>query len=84
MVPELATADYRPRIADGLLERKLASAGAVVIRGPKWCGKSETALQLASSAVTMQDPDEAENNLLLARTKPSVLLRGARPRLIDE
>lgn len=63
---------------------KLASAGAVEIRGPKWCGKTETALQLASSAVMMQDPDEAENNLLLARTKPSVLLRGARPRLIDE
>ena len=84
MVPELATADYRPRIADRLLESKLASAGAVEIRGPKWCGKTETALQLASSAVMMQDPDEAENNLLLARTKPSVLLRGARPRLIDE
>lgn len=84
MVPELATADYRPRIADGQLENKLASAGAVEIRGPKWCGKTETALQLASSAVMMQDPDEAENNLLLARTKPSVLLRGARPRLIDE
>ena len=84
MVPELATADYRPRIADELLRSKLASAGAVEIRGPKWCGKTETALQLASSAVMMQDPDEAENNLLLARTKPSVLLRGARPRLIDE
>lgn len=84
MVPELATADYRPRIADKLLASKLASAGAVEIRGPKWCGKTETALQLASSAVMMQDPDEAENNLLLARTKPSVLLRGARPRLVDE
>ena len=84
MVPDLATSDYRPRIADRLLESKLASAGAVEIRGPKWCGKTETALQLASSAVMMQDPDEAENNLLLARTKPSVLLRGARPRLIDE
>lgn len=84
MVPELATKNYLPRIADGLLARKLASAGAVEIRGPKWCGKTETALQLASSAVMMQDPDEAENNLLLARTKPSVLLRGAHPRLIDE
>ena len=69
MVPDLATSDYRPRIADRLLESKLASAGAVEIRGPKWCGKTETALQLASSAVMMQDPDEAENNLLLARTK---------------
>ena len=70
MVPDLATSDYRPRIADRLLESKLASAGAVEIRGPKWCGKTEMALQLASSAVMMQDPDEAENNLLLARTSP--------------
>lgn len=84
MVSELATKDYWPRIADALLVSKLASAGAVEIRGPKWCGKTETALQRASSAVMMQDPDEAQNNLLLARTKPSVLLRGARPRLIDE
>ena len=84
MVPELATKNYWPRIADVLLRSKLASAGAVEIRGPKWCGKTETALQLASSAVMMQDPDEAENNLLLARTKPSVLLRGAHPRLVDE
>ncbi len=84
MVPELATTNYLPRVADALLERKLASAGAVEIRGPKWCGKTETALQRASSAVMMQDPDESDNNLLLARTKPSVLLRGLRPRLIDE
>lgn len=84
MVPELATRDYRPRIADGLLESALSRAGAVEIRGPKWCGKTEVALQAASSALMMQDPDEGENNLLLANAKPSLLLRGAKPRLIDE
>lgn len=84
MVHGLATRDYRPRIADGLLAAKLESAGAVEIRGPKWCGKTETALQAASSAVMMQNPDEAENNILLAKTKPSLLLKGERPRLIDE
>lgn len=84
MVPELATKDYRPRIADSLLEGALSRSGAVEIRGPKWCGKTEVALQAASSALMMQDPDEGENNLLLASTKPSILLRGAKPRLIDE
>ena len=64
MVPESATADYRPRIADRLLQSKLVSARAVEIRGSKWCGKTETALQLASSAVMMQDPDEAESYIL--------------------
>lgn len=84
MVPELATKDYRPRIADSLLQDALSRSGAVEIRGPKWCGKTEVALQAASSALMMQDPDESENNLLLANTKPSILLRGAKPRLIDE
>ena len=51
MVPEYAIADYRPRVADGLLTQKLAHAGAVEIRGPKRYGKTETALQHATSAV---------------------------------
>ncbi len=84
MIPELAVSEYRPRIADDLLASKLAHAGAVEIRGPKWCGKTETALQVASSAVMMQDQDMREANLRLAKTKPSVLLRGEKPVLIDE
>ena len=63
MVPELATKNYLPRIADSLLADALARSGAVEIRGPKWCGKTEVALQAASSALMMQDPDEGENNL---------------------
>ncbi|WP_165044632.1 ATP-binding protein [Adlercreutzia sp. ZJ138] len=84
MVPDLAVFSYKARIVDALLAEKLSYAGAVVIRGPKWCGKTETALQHACSAVMMQDPDTRKNNLLLAETKPSLLLRGNKPRLIDE
>ena len=84
MVPGLATENYRPRIVDSALASALSRSGAVEIKGPKWCGKTEVALQAASSALMMQDPDEGENNLLLAQSKPSLLLRGAKPRLIDE
>ncbi len=75
---------YLPRIADNALNEKLSYAGAVVIRGPKWCGKTETALQRAKSILYMQDPDERENNLAIAQVKPSLLLAGDQPRLIDE
>ena len=84
MAAEEAIEDYLPRIADRLLRNKLLHAGAVEVRGPKWCGKTETSLQQAQSALFMQDPDELENNLALADAKPSLLLRGAKPRLIDE
>ena len=43
--------NYRKRIVDKLLERKLKSSGAVLIQGPKWCGKTTTALQLAKSSI---------------------------------
>ena len=75
---------YLPRLADEQLTEKLSYAGAVCIRGPKWCGKTTTAGQHARSALYMQDPDEAENNLMLAEARPSLLLWGERPRLIDE
>ena len=76
--------EYMPRIADGLLAAKLRQAGAVVIRGPKWCGKTETALKHSKSALFMQDPDQRMSNQMLAESKPSILLRGEKPRLIDE
>ncbi len=75
---------YLPRLADGELAAKLSYAGAVAIRGPKWCGKTSTAEQQAQSAVFLQDPDERANNLEIAEVKPSLLLQGPRPRLIDE
>ena len=76
--------EYLPRVADVLLQEKLSHAGAVCIRGPKWCGKTSTALQRAKSALFLQDPDTRANNLRLAAEKPSLLLRGERPRLLDE
>lgn len=75
---------YIPRHADKLLEEKLQEVGAVIIKGPKWCGKTSTAANRAASVLYMQDPDALANNLMLANEKPSVLLQGKKPRLIDE
>lgn len=75
---------YLPRILDQELELRLRSVGATLIVGPKWCGKTTTAKQKAASVLEMQDPDLQEGYLKLADTKPSLLLRGETPRLIDE
>lgn len=75
---------YRKRIADTILERKLKGAGAVLIEGCKWCGKTTMAEQIAKSVIYLDDPDNRERNLLLAETSPKLLLRGASPKLIDE
>ncbi len=75
---------YLPRVADGVLAAKLRTAGAVQIKGPKWCGKTATAQRLAASEVYLQDPDKGPSLLELASIKPSALLDGAEPRLIDE
>ena len=64
-------AEYLPRIADELLEKRLSYAGAVLIRGAKWCGKTRTAEQQAKSALYLQDPDTRASNLELAEAKPS-------------
>ncbi|MDO5853513.1 MAG: DUF4143 domain-containing protein [Thermoplasmata archaeon] len=73
---------YIPRIVDEELETKLKSRGAIYIDGPKWCGKTTTAEKHAKSVVYMQDEDS--NNLAMAEIKPSELLKGKNPRLIDE
>ena len=73
---------YRPRIADGILNFKLRSKGAVLIEGAKWCGKTTTALQVAKSVLMMQE--NTARNLEMAELAPSRLLRGDTPRLIDE
>jgi predicted AAA+ superfamily ATPase len=75
---------YLPRLADEKLKLGLATSGAVLIVGPKWCGKTRTAEEIAKSVLYMQDPDHAEAYKLLADTKPSKLLEGETPRLIDE
>ena len=75
---------YLPRIADTKLVLALEAMGAVLIEGPKWCGKTSTAEQAAKSVLYMQDPDVYDENMLKAKTKPSLLLEGKTPRLLDE
>lgn len=75
---------YRARIVDDILAKKLASMGAVLVEGPKWCGKTTTAEHIAQSVLYMSDPAQLEYNLMLASTDPKALLAGKTPRLIDE
>jgi hypothetical protein len=75
---------YKPRIADQILKDKLDSKGAVLIEGAKWCGKTTSASQIAKSILYMQDPEKVRQNIELAEIKPSKLLEGKNPRLIDE
>lgn len=76
--------DYKPRIADRLLARKLEGKGAVLIEGAKWCGKTTTAGQIAKSVLYMSEPGKVELNKQMVKLNPSLLLAGERPRLIDE
>ena len=76
--------NYRKRIADDILKRKLEGKGAILIEGPKWCGKTTTAEQLAASVLYMDDPEKKEQNITMSELKPKKLLEGNTPRLIDE
>lgn len=75
---------YKPRIADALLARKLKGKGAVIVEGPKWCGKTTTAEQLAKSVLYMSKPEDLKSNPLMADIDPAGLLEGETPRLLDE
>ena len=76
--------EYKNRIADELLIRKLKGKGAVLIQGPKWCGKTTTAERISKSVLYMANPEEKDQNITLADINPSLLLNGDIPRLIDE
>lgn len=76
--------DYRQRIVDSLLDRKLRSKGAVLIEGPKWCGKTTTAKQLSNSVIRLDEPEIKKDYLLMAELEPKRILDGKTPRLIDE
>lgn len=76
--------NYRQRIADSILERKLQTFGATLIVGPKGCGKTTTAKQYANSVIEFQDEDNREKLLPVANIMPSKLLIGDKPRLLDE
>lgn len=75
---------YRKRIADDILARKLEGKGAVLIEGPKWCGKTTTAEQIAASILYMDEPEKKEQIIVMSELNPKRLLKGAAPRLIDE
>ena len=75
---------YRARIADDNLKRKLEGKGAVLIEGPKWCGKTTTAEQLAASVLYMDDPERKQQNITMSEINPKRLVQGETPRLIDE
>lgn len=76
--------EYRERIIDDIVKSKLASFGAVCIEGPKWCGKTWTALNHSNSVIYIGDPQNNFQNRLLAEVDPSIVLAGLHPRLIDE
>ena len=75
---------YKKRIADSLLKEQLEAAGAVLIQGPKWCGKTTTAEQIAGSKIYMNAPDRQNEFRMLVDTNIQRLLGGETPRLIDE
>ena len=76
--------EYLRRTADDMLQDLLDAFGAVLIEGPKWCGKTTTAEQIAKSVIKLQDTDMRDEYLATAASKPSMLLQGDTPRLIDE
>lgn len=76
--------EYKKRIADELIKKKLKGKGAVLVEGPKWCGKTTTSEELSESVLYMSKPDNIKQNMMLADLNPSLLLSGDVPRLIDE
>lgn len=75
---------YKHRIADILLLRKLQGKGAVLIEGPKWCGKTTTATQQAKSILNLGDSNILNQSRQMIQISPNILLEGNTPRLIDE
>jgi len=84
VITNMKNTKYFKRISDDKLELLLQAKGAVLIEGPKWCGKTSSAEKIAKSTLYMQDPDTYEDNMLKIKTKPSLLLEGETPRLLDE
>jgi len=80
----LKASNYISRVSDKLLNILLESTGAVLVEGAKWCGKTQSSLQIANSVVYFQDPDDGPGFLAMADTRPSLLLEGDPPLLLDE
>lgn len=75
---------YKPRIIDSILKRKLRGKGAILIEGPKWCGKTTTAEQFSKSILSVDEPTSINENKVLSEIDPEKLLEGEQPRLLDE
>ena len=75
---------YRKRILDVLIARRSQTAGAILVEGIKWCGKTTTCEQAVKSVIYLDEPEKREHNLLMAKIRPSEILDGATPRLVDE
>lgn len=75
---------YIPRLLDTVLKKRLEEYPAVLLRGPKWCGKTTSCEQIASSVLRLRDPEVYSRSADAAAVRPSLLLRGDEPRLIDE
>ncbi|MBR6439919.1 MAG: ATP-binding protein [Aeriscardovia sp.] len=80
----MKTSNYKHRVIEKTIEECLQYKGAILVEGAKYCGKTTTCEQFAKSVLNMGNTDDREQNLLLADIKPSLLLEGATPRLIDE
>ncbi|WIK88960.1 DUF4143 domain-containing protein [Varibaculum cambriense] len=76
--------EYRQRLVDKTLQQALRRSGAVLVEGPKWCGKTTTAEQAAASIRYLDEPGKLESNQLLAKINPAELLAGSAPLLLDE
>ena len=72
--------NYKKRIIETKITKKLKGKGAVLIEGPKWCGKTTTCEQFAKSSLYMADPTKRMQNIQLAQMNPSLLLKGEVPR----
>ena len=80
----MAEKKYKRRVVDQLLAERLEEVGAVLIEGPKWCGKTTTALQQARSTVMLANPEVLLQSKSMIATSASHLLSGLVPRLFDE
>ena len=74
--------EYKPRVADDILKRKLQGKGAVLIEGPKWCGKTTTALQIAQSALMLGKREDLEKSKELIEYNPDMLLYVGTPQVV--
>ena len=80
----MAVINYKSRVADQMLSDRLEEVGAVLIQGPKWCGKTTTAQRVSGSQVLMANPETMRRSRQLAQSDMSLLLAGDTPRLFDE